>query len=568
MWSLPTAPPSQESGPIPSVAVAAVSRAAAEAGAAVARPGGNAVDAALAAALASVVTHPGMCSLGGGAFLTIWPVGGRPVTVDGGLEMPGRGLPPEAFGEGALRVEMEYAGGVSTLGGAGSVATPGLLAGCSLASERYGRLAWRDLLRGARELVADGFPLPAACHAFLRHAHRSLYGHDPRSRAALHDEEGKLLPPGARVRVEGLPETLALLAEEGAGVLYEGELGKRVVAHVRDRGGILTREDLAAYEPAVHRPLRCETGDWTLATNPPPAVGGAVLAALLALTGEPRAEGEVRGAAEVGRLVRAQRAVLEYRQRVLDGSEDRPHDVAILLEEAASGDPDRVRALAETRAVRPDGEEPPGGGGTSASTLHVSAVDADGTACSITLSDGYGSGVMPPGTGLWLNNCLGEAELNPRGYHALEPGTRLTSNMAPTVARRPAGAPGDRRGGRTLAIGTPGSERIPVVLHQVLTARLREGAGLREAVERPRLHVAWSDGNGADARVVAEPGVSLGAVELPVTVLGERAMYFGGVAAAEVRGRREEARFEAAADPRRTGGTAVGAARAGGASRG
>ncbi|HSR41713.1 MAG TPA: gamma-glutamyltransferase, partial [Longimicrobiales bacterium] len=197
------------------VAVATVSGAAARAGVGLARRGGNAVDVAVASGLAAVVTHPGMCSLGGGGFLTVWPAGGEPVTVDGGMEMPGRGLDPGELGRGGRRVELGYAGGVTTTVGAGSVATPGLLAACSLAVRRWGRLPWSQVLAPAVELARDGFPMPASSHAFLTHAHEAIYGHDPRSRAALHDDRGRLLGPGETVRVEALVETLELLAREG-----------------------------------------------------------------------------------------------------------------------------------------------------------------------------------------------------------------------------------------------------------------------------------------------------------------------------------------------------------------
>lgn len=524
------------------VAVATVSEAAARAGAGLARRGGNAVDVAVGAGLAAVVTHPGMCSLGGGGFLTIWPGGDEPVTVDGGMEMPGRGLPTGAFGRGAIRAEMDYAGGTTTIVGAGSVATPGLLAACSAAVEGWGRLPWDQLLAPARDLVQNGFPMPASSHAFLAYAHEVIYGHDPRSRAALHDEEGRLLEPGRRIRVEGLAESLERLAREGVEVFYDGELGARIVEHVRSLGGVLTREDLRSYRAVVRRPLETQVDGWRVATNPPPAVGGAVLAALLALTSE-RPRGRWT-AEDVARLVRCQRAVLDYREVRLDVSDDLASDVERLLSAAAGGDPalvDEASGIAEGPGHGPAAGRSPG------STLQASAVDGDGTACSVTLSDGYGSGVMPPGTGLWLNNCLGEEELNPRGYHGLEPGTRLISNMAPTVARRP-------DDGRVLAVGSPGSERIPVVVHQVLLNRLRLGMGLSEAVEHPRCHVRRG---ATDPECVAEPGLPLEAVDLPVHRYPERAMYFGGVAAAE-RSRSAGGRttLDAAADSRRAGGTA------------
>lgn len=511
---------------MPRVAVATVSEEAARAGARIAEEGGNAVDAAVAAGLLSVVTHPGMCSIGGGGYAAIWPATGPPEVVDGGHEMPGRGLPRERFGDGLVEVRLEYGGGVETVVGPGSVATPGLLAGLDLAASRHGRLPWRVLLEPARERAREGFPMPASSHGFLRHAHEAIYGRDPRSRAALHDGDGGLLEPGETIRVEGLAETLGAIAEEGAEVFYRGELGRKVADHVRERGGLLTRADLGSYRAVVREPTAVALDGWRAATNPPPALGGAVLAAMLRLMGE-RPGREGWSDEDLRHFVRVQRAVLEYRHAHLDTSVDVAGDAARLLEEAARGDPARL--------------------GGSASTLHTSAVDSEGTACAITLSDGYGSGIVPPGTGIWLNNCLGERELNRGGYHVREPGTRLPSNMAPTVARRPDGA--------LLAIGSPGADRITTAILQVLLDVVRVGTAPERAVERPRLHVeAGPEG----PRIACEPGVPLGVLEelgLPVREFEGPSMYFGGV---ELVLRGGDGAFETAADPRRTGGTAVG----------
>lgn len=515
---------------MPRTALACVSQDAADVGARIADRGGNAVDAALAASLTAVVTHPGMCSLGGGGFVTIWPADGEPVTIEGGLEMPGRGLPADHFGDGGVRAEMEYGGGLTTVVGPGSVATPGLLAACSRAAERHGELSWSALLEPAEERAREGFPLPPSCHAFLLHAFEPIYARDARSRAALGDGDGRLMDAGGTVRVPHLAETLRALAEEGVGLLYGGELGRRVADHVQEGGGVLTLDDLAAYEPAEREPLEAALDGWRVATNPPPALGGATLAAMLELCAD-RPRGGAWTAEDVLHLVRVQETVLGLQREHVEATDD-PAAVAEML-------------LARDRAD--------GGGRGSSATLHTSAVDDEGTVCSVTLSDGYGSGVMPPGTGMWLNNCLGEQELNPRGFHSREPGTRLPSNMTPTVAEGP--------DGERLAVGSPGAERIPTAVLQVLLDHVRLGRPLREAVAHPRVH---ADPGPEATDVAYEPGVPTDALEgaagrdgrpLELRRFPEPSMYFGGV---EVAARSPTAGFTTAADPRRTGGTAVG----------
>ena len=270
-------------------------------------------------------------------------------------------------------------------------------------------------------------------------------------------------PTWRSIVVPQLADSLAALADEGSRVFYEGELAAAMVAHTAGRGGLLTREDLRDYAPLVRDSLQVELGPWTIATNPPPAIGGAVLAAmLLAFERQPI---DTWDAAALLQLVRVQQAALSYRKRNLDLSDDLPRDARKLLELARSGE-----LLA---------------GGTSGATVHTSAVDRDGLACAITASSGYGSGEMPAGTGLWLNNCMGELELNRRGFEAGPPGVRLPSNMAPTAARRENGV---------LAIGSPGADRITTALHQFLVNYLQLGLELADAVAHPRLHLELGDG--------------------------------------------------------------------------
>lgn len=506
------------------VAVAAPNAAAVDAALRVAALGGGAVDGAVAATLVAMVTEPGIVSLAGGAFVTVWPAGAADaVTVDGYVAMPGAGRPPGAAGPVAREVRTEYGGGVTMTAGHASVATPGALAGLDLAQERYGVLPWSEVVAPAAETARDGFRLGSAAGYYLPYVRDSLLAWDPQTAAVLRRDDGGWVEVGDRVVVPGLAGTLELLARQGARALYDGELAAAVAGDMADRGGLLTATDLAAYRPVVRPALSVRAGPWSLRTNPPPAIGGAVLAAMLTLFGERLAAAWT--AEDVADLVRVQRRVLDVRRDVLDLADDREAAAAALLRDVGWQQP------------------------RSPSTVHVSVVDDTGTSCAVTASSGYGSGVTVPGTGLWLNNCLGELELN-RGA-PLPPGERLRSNMAPTVGRR-AGPPG----GAVLAIGSPGADRITTALLQVL-ARLGSGAGsLQEAVDRPRLHVSHlepGDPDGA-ARVEAEEDLPMPETDLPVRRHHRHSMYFGGVGLA-VAG--PGGRLEAVGDPRRAGAVAV-----------
>lgn len=511
------------------VALATSSLLGAEAGARIARSGGNAVDAGVATLLVSLVTEPGICSIGGGAFLTIWPPDEAPVTVDGYVEMPGRGAPEERFGEGGIAVHVGYGGGLDTVVGPGSVAVPGAVAALGRAWERYGRLGWPELLTPAIERAREGFPLSSAARHWLEHSHEAIYGRDSGCREPLHRADGSLKEEGGTVRLPRLAETLETLARDGADAFYRGELARRIAGPVFDAGGLLTVDDLAAYEAVVREPITVDVDAWRVATNPPPAVGGAALAAMLLLM-EGRPDEGTPGEwtpTELRYLARAQEAVFRYRRRHLDRTDDLPAAVRKLL---------RGAGIEELRR-----------GLSSPSTVHTSAVDADGLACSVSASTGYGAGVVPDGTGVWLNNCLGEKELNRHGFHAMRPGRRLPSNMAPTAARRPDGA--------VLAAGSPGADRITTALLMTLVSFLHEGLSLEEAVAHPRLHVELG-GDGA-GRAAYEAGLPVEELGMPTRAFDGLSMFFGGVAAALRRPGAGGADFEVAADPRREGGTAV-----------
>jgi gamma-glutamyltranspeptidase/glutathione hydrolase len=371
-------------------------------------------------------------------------------------------------------------------------------------------------VRAARE----GFPLPAACHYFLGYAGDIIFARSDDGHAALHDDHGALREVGSTIRVPHLADSLDAIANEGDAVFYRGEIGQRIVDHVRERGGLLTRQDLGAYRPDVRRSLLIGMGDWKIASNPPPAIGGANLAAMLLAFGTSAFrdwdEEQIR------RLVRAQHAVMGYRKERLDSAEDVAGPVRRMLELARSGE--MVSRWA------------------SAATVHTSTVDGDGTACAITASSGYGSGEMPAGTGLWLNNCLGELELNLQGLEAAPPGKRLPSNMAPSVARSKTGV---------LAVGSPGADRITTALHQFLVNFLQRGLTLEQAVAWPRMHLRIRESH---LDLAFEPGLDIPALDHPVSAFDSINMYFGGVAVAL---QETGSRFEAAADPRREGGIFV-----------
>ncbi len=480
------------------LAVAAPNEASADAAEEVALAGGNAVDAALAAALVAMVNEVGIVSISSGGFVTVQPGDGRPAyAVDGWMDMPGRGRETGVAAGSTWDVTTDYGGGVDITIGPGSVAVHGSLAAFGEAHRRDGRLPWSEIVRPAVEVARGGYRLTSAARYYLDYTHDDIFGWDEESRAVLHDAEGGLTT--ARIVMPDLVASLELIAAEGPAVLHHGELAEMISRDVSERGGLLTRADLAAYEPVVRPALVSRVAGWALSTTPPPSVGGVCLTAMLRLLLAHPEEDPL----DPDHVVAVQRAVLGHRLDVLDHA---PDLVAAARDFLDRVDRDHLAVL------------------ESGSTAHVSATDRAGAACAVTFSSGYGSGMIARGTGIWLNNCLGEQELNPAGLHAAASGTRLLSNMAPTVARHDDGS--------SLAIGSPGADRITTAIAQVLAGYL-SGLSLPEAVNRPRVHVHRP---GRAGEVVKRES--------------DLTMYYGGVGVTMVDG---GGHLVAAADPRREG---------------
>ena len=495
---------------MPDVAIAAPNEASADAGERIAAAGGNAIDAALAASLVTMVNEVGIVSLSSGGFITVQPPDGSPPqTVDGWMDMPGRshllagsaaGVAAPSLGRGTWDVYTEYGGGVTITIGPGSVAAHGSIRAFGEAHRRWGSIPWRELVAPAIEVARSGFRLSAASRYYLEYVHDDIFGWDQASRSAVHDDQGDLTTEP--IVVPDLAETLGQIAQYGPTAMYTGDLGHRISDAILARGGILGRNDLDAYAAVTRPSLITRVGDWTLGTNPPPSVGGVCVAAMLRLLdGRPHGEWTRD---DVNHLIEVQRAVLGHRLEVFDTTDDLEAEAAAYL---ALIDSDHLAVL------------------ESGSTAHVSATDSDGGACSVTVSSGYSSGMIADGTGIWLNNCLGEQELNAHGLHGLAPGTRLLSNMAPTV--------GHHTNGAALAIGSPGADRISTAIVQAIAGFASGGMNLQMAINHPRVHVHR-------ARTPNEE----------IKVETDLTMYYGGVAATL---REPGGHMIAAADPRRDG---------------
>ncbi len=478
----------------------------ASAGVDVLRAGGNAVDAAIAAMLASWVAEPLLTGPGAGGYLLVAGAGEEPVLLDFFVEAPGRGDPPARL-EPLVPVTVSFGDAVQVFNaGAAACGTPGVPAGIEAASLRWGSVPLAELAAPAARLAREGVPLNAA-QAYVVEILAGIVTLTPQARA-LFAPGGRVLREGERFRSAELAATIERLGAEGAAPFQHGDLAAAIAQTVRARGGMLGVEDLAAYAAVPRAPAQAAYRGRDVRTNPPPSAGGALLA--LALAQLDRVPSPPSATALVDVMERVQAA--------------RTADFAERLAE-----PGFLERFLAARL---------------GSTTHVAVIDGEGRAVSATCTNGEGSGVVVPGTGIHLNNIMGEEDLSPLGFHTTPPGRRMPSMMAPTVVLR-----GEEV---ELALGSAGSNRIRSAILQTIVGVVDHGLDARAAVEAPRLHF--------EAGVVyAEPGAPIAELETAGRVIvpfRERNLFFGGVQAVERHPRTGE--LTGAGDPRR-GGAAVAA---------
>ena len=449
------------------------------------RAGGNAVDAAVAAVLTSFVSEPLLTGLGSGGYLLVVPPGGEAVLLDFFVETPGRGR--DLSDRAPLRaVTVDFGDATQVFhAGAASCGTYGTPAGLAAAVAGFGRAPLAELTAPAVRLARAGVRV-TPMQEYLYDLLAEINAATPAGRA-------RYLPGGAPPRTGDLvtdPEladALERFGAEGAAHFYTGDVAAAVVEEMRAQGGSLGAADLAAYEVLRRDPVHVPYRDTVVCTNPPPSAGGVLVGRALAELGSVPVLPDVP--ALVAAMVAAER---ERTPEFLAGLSDAGSGGAG-LDDAACASASRL-----------------------GSTTHVSVLDADGWACAVTTSNGEGSGVVVPGTGVHLNNVLGEEDLSPFGFHQQRPGVRLPSMMAPTAVLRD--------GVAELVAGSAGSNRIRSAVLQVIVNVLERGMTAQEAVDAPRLHLDGSE-------IYAEPGVdaaALAATGLPVTTFRAPNLFFGG----------------------------------------
>ncbi len=467
-------------------AVASAAPAATEAGLEILRAGGNAVDAAVAVALALAVVHPQAGNLGGGGFAVV-KLGDRVTTLDFRETAPA-GAREDMFLDDRGRPVRER-----SLVGPLAAGVPGAPAGLYELHRAYGRLEWRLVVEPARRLAADGFVVTRRLAEELEEG-RDLLERFPET-AAVWLPEGLTPAPGSVMTLPDLAATLSAYAERGPEAITNGPAAAAAEAVVRRYGGVLRAPDLAAYRPVWRDPVRFEAFGWQVAAMDLPSSGGIILGQTFGLLERLQWVRRPRFGADRAHLL-AESLRRAYADRILLGDPATARAAASELLAPVWLDR-RAREISPRQATRSARVRPwPGSGVPSerSETTHLSVVDFGGGAVSLTttINGLFGCGLLVPGVGYLLNNEMDDFAAAPgqpnqfglvQGVaNAVSPGKRMLSSMAPTVAWR---------GGEVVALGSPGGSRIPTATAQVMLNLVADGDPLQAAVNRPRIHHQW-----------------------------------------------------------------------------
>jgi gamma-glutamyltranspeptidase/glutathione hydrolase len=484
------------------------------AGVEILRAGGNAIDAAVATAFVIGVTQPFSTGIGGGGFVLIRLGDGRVIAIDA------RETAPTA----ATR-EMYLQPGVpenASVRGALAVAIPGLVAGLALALEEYGTLPLAEVLGPAIRLAEEGFAIgPYHARMIERMRQRLSAGRFPETVRIQFPPPGEPARPGWRLVQRDLAKTLRLLAFKGPEAFYRGPTAAFIAETMKQRGGILTLEDLESYRAVLRAPVSGSYRGVDIHSYPPPSSGGVILLEMLNILEGFDLESHGAGSsASLHLIAEAMKLAFADRAAYLGDADFVDVPVPLLISKRYAADQRRRinppwfrRApwhwLGGPRAIRVTG---PGLPADDFGTTHLSVSDAEGNAVAITetINTPYGSGITVPGTGIVLNNQMDDFAKAPdvpnvyglidtRGANAIAPSKRPLSSMTPTILVK--------QGKPIMVTGSPGGPRIISTTLLTILNVLDYGMDVQAAVSAPRFHHQW-----VPDKLFVEP-------EIPVDVL-------------------------------------------------
>jgi gamma-glutamyltranspeptidase/glutathione hydrolase len=490
-------------------AVVCVSAPACDAGAAILAKGGNAVDAAVATAFALAVTHPAAGNIGGGGFMIVRTPSGTVTTFDYREKAPLKSTRTMYLGEdGKINRSLTAAGYLAP-------GVPGTVRGLELAHKKFGKLPWKDVVTPSLMLAEGGFVISAALARELNRELQRMTAF-PASIAAYGKAGGGEWKEGDKLVLSDLGKTLRAIADGGADAFYKGPIADLIAADMKANGGLISKEDLAAYRAKERAPVKGTYRGYEIVSMPPPSSGGIALVQMLNILEQFDLKSKGQSSAEAIHLeVEAMRRAYLDRARHLGDPDFVDVPVARLTskvyaktlaagidQQKASRSADLGRdILAATQPAEPD------------ETTHFSVIDRNGMAVTstYTLEGGYGSHVVVKGAGFILNNEMGDFNKKPgetnitgdigTAANLIAPGKRMLSSMTPTMVLK--------EGKLVLLTGSPGGRTIINTVLCVVLGVTEFGLNGRQAVDAARLHHQWLpdtvrlEQNGASAEVLA-----------------------------------------------------------------
>ena len=498
--------------------------------------GGNAFDAAVAAAFMACVAEPTLTSLGGGGFLLAHSAAGENLLFDFFTQTPrsrSHHSNPHFY-----PIEANFGDTVQAFHiGLGSIAVPGVFAGLLRVHGQLGRIPLNVVTEPAVTCAREGLivsEFQSYCYELLE----PILMATERSKA-IYAPQGSLHKAGEQICMPQFADTLEHLAHLGdfaaLKAFYEGEIAQQTVRACREGGGFLQMTDFENYEVVVRSPLSISYRGAQLLTNPLPSAGGSLIAFCLELLNRfDLGDMTFGSSAHLDLLSQAMRYTNEARRDHLNRSLFNPDAIEMFLSD------DLVDKYANpVRELLSNGLNRWG------STTHISVMDEEGNAASVTTSNGEGSSYVVPGTQIMMNNMLGEEDLNPLGFNQWPTDQRMSSMMSPTMILR-----GSKP---QLVLGSGGSNRIRTAVLQVISNVLDFGMTLPQAVSAPRIH--WEAG-----KFHTEPGLEGASVEADAALGTDQIvrwqqsnMFFGGVHSVGIG---EEGSLQGAGDFRRSGAVA------------
>ncbi|MBC2606519.1 gamma-glutamyltransferase [Pelagicoccus albus] len=460
-----------------------------EAALGVLKDGGNAIDAAVTLGFAMAVTTPQAGNLGGGGFMLI-----RSADTDTTIAIDYREKAPLAAHKDMFLNENGDVDKELSRYSHLAAGVPGTVAGFALALEKYGTITLAEALAPAIDLATNGFPINEDLYESLKTGKPRLESHAPQTIDIYYDEEGKPYPPGHIIKLPNLGKSLQLIAEQGPSAFYEGPIADLIVKDMEAHGGMITKADLANYQAVEREPVRGNYKGYEIVSMPPPSSGGVHIIQMLNIL-EPldlKQYGH-NSAQSIHLMAETMKYAYADRSKHLGDSDFNPVPVEWLTSKDYA---DEIRSKLSMGKATPSTEILPGEPiHEGLDTTNYTVIDNKGNAVAntYTVNFSFGSKIMPPGTGFFLNNEMDDFSSKPGvpnaygliggEYNSIESEKRMLSSMSPTLVLKD--------GEPFLLTGSRGGSQIITVVLQVLLNVMEHEMNLSEAVAASRIHHQW-----------------------------------------------------------------------------